>query len=197
MWSWTKRDSKKGPGHVIFHYHIFKNAGTTVRSILEQNFGPRFTALESEYPDDVVSNDALLRFLGYRPDIAAVSSHALRPPKPENDSFVFHDIVYLRLFWKNLDNFSMLFKHGLRSAPKRVHDARTWPTRAKGELHSFFAALKRLPFILKGKLAMARCVARTEPEIFELIACGRPGAVLSDQFEMEVTKGGTITSIQR
>ncbi len=96
MWSWIKHDSKRVRRHVILHYHIFKNAGTTVRSILEQNFGPRFASVESEHPDDVVSNEALLRFLQRRPDVTAVSSHGLRPPKPEHDSFVFLDIVYLR-----------------------------------------------------------------------------------------------------
>jgi hypothetical protein len=94
--SWMKRRSGQGVRHVILHYHIFKNAGSTVRSILEQNFGPRFASVESEHPDDVVSHDGLLRFLERQPDIAAVSSHGLRPPKPENDSFIFHDIVYLR-----------------------------------------------------------------------------------------------------
>jgi hypothetical protein len=96
VWRWIKRDRKNSRRHVILHYHIFKNAGSTVRSILEQNFGPRFASVESEHPDDSVSNDTLLRLLELRPDIAAVSSHGLRPPKPENGCFVFHDIVYFR-----------------------------------------------------------------------------------------------------
>jgi len=94
--SWVKRRSGRGVRHVIVHYHIFKNAGTTLHSILERNFGSQFAAIESEHPDDVVSNESFLRFLEDHPDIAAVSSHNLRLPKPENDSFAFYDIVYLR-----------------------------------------------------------------------------------------------------
>jgi GT2 family glycosyltransferase len=92
-------------------------------------------------------------------------------------------------FWKNIDNFSMLFKHGLLAAPKRVQGARMWGSRAKGEAHSYFAALKRLPFILKGKLLMARCAVRTDPEILALVTCGRPSSTLSSEFGLDVAKG--------
>jgi hypothetical protein len=81
---------------VILHYHIFKNAGTTLQSILERNFGSQFAAFDSKNPDALIGNDSFLRFLEEHPDIAAVSSHNLRPPKPENEAFAFHDIVYLR-----------------------------------------------------------------------------------------------------
>jgi GT2 family glycosyltransferase len=91
--------------------------------------------------------------------------------------------------WKNIDNFSMLFKHGLLVALRRVQRARIWTSQAKGEAHSYFAALKRLPFILKGKLAMARCVVRHDPEIFELIRCRQPSSALSSEFELSVAKG--------
>jgi GT2 family glycosyltransferase len=92
-------------------------------------------------------------------------------------------------FWKNIGNFSMLFKHGLLAASRRVQGARIGPSRAKGEAHSYFAALKRLPFILKAKLAMAACVVRTDQEIFELTTCGQSGSALSSEFELDVAKG--------
>ena len=47
---------------------------------------------------------------------------------------------------------------------------------------------KRLPFILKRKLAMARCVVRPDPEIFELIRCPQPSSALSGEFELSVAK---------
>jgi hypothetical protein len=79
--SWMKRRSGQGVRHVILHYHIFKNAGSTVRSILEQNFGPRFASVESEHPDDVVSHDALLRFLERQPTSVLSSEFELSVAK--------------------------------------------------------------------------------------------------------------------
>ena len=83
----------------------------------------------------------------------------------------------------------MLFKQGLLAAPRRVQRARIWPSQAKGEARSYSAALKRLPFILKGKLAMARWVVRPDPEIFELETCRQITSVLSSEFELSVAKG--------
>ena len=89
-------------------------------------------------------------------------------------------------FWKNLDSFSMLLKHGWRSAAMRIRRAQVSPSRARVEAHSFLAALKRVPSILKRKLALAPRVVRTDGEIFQLFACQwRNAEALSGQLESE------------
>jgi hypothetical protein len=81
---------------VILHYHIFKNAGTTIYSILERHFGSRLASLESGHFNSMLRNEAFLDFLQRRPKLRAVSTHHLLPPKPEHPDFVFHDVLFLR-----------------------------------------------------------------------------------------------------
>jgi hypothetical protein len=96
VFSWLKRSGTKKPRHIIVHYHIFKNAGSTIYSILERNLGERLASLESENFNSLLSNDVLLDFLKRHPKVEAVSSHHLVPPKPEHQDFVFHDVLFLR-----------------------------------------------------------------------------------------------------
>ena len=96
MFSWIKRNRREGPRHVILHYHIFKNAGSTIYSILERNFGRRLASLESGHFNSVLANEVLLDFLEKHPRVQAVSSHHLVPPKPVHPDFVFYDILFLR-----------------------------------------------------------------------------------------------------
>ena len=95
MWHWARLSAQK-PRHIILHYHIFKNAGTTIYSILQRNFGKRLAPLESKHFNSTLANEALIAFLQKHPKIKAVSSHHLVPPKPVDPSFVFHDILFLR-----------------------------------------------------------------------------------------------------
>jgi hypothetical protein len=91
-----RRKTEGSRRHVIIHYHFFKNAGTTVESILENNFRNRFARLDSDDYNSTLPNDALLDFLTTHSDVVAVSSHHLRPPKPVDDGFIFHDMLFLR-----------------------------------------------------------------------------------------------------
>ena len=91
-----RRKTEASRRDVILHYHFFKNAGSTVESILENNFRNRFARLDSDDYNATLPNDALLDFLTTRPEVVAVSSHHLRPPKPLDDGFIFHDILFLR-----------------------------------------------------------------------------------------------------
>ena len=84
------------PRPVILHYHIFKNAGTTLDHILERNFDRRFARLDGDDRDAVVGNEALVAFLAARPDVAAISSHHIRPPLPVDGRFAFRDILFVR-----------------------------------------------------------------------------------------------------
>jgi hypothetical protein len=95
MWTWREAN-KQGKRHIILHYHLFKNAGTTIYFILKRNFGKRVSSLESGRHNTALSNGVLIDFLAKHPKVQAVTSHHLWPPKPEHEQFVFHDILFLR-----------------------------------------------------------------------------------------------------
>lgn len=81
---------------VLVHYHIFKNAGSTIDFALQQSFGENFAFPHGNNFNAVLSNTQLLDFLASNPHIRAISSHHLRLPKPEAGDFAFHEIVILR-----------------------------------------------------------------------------------------------------
>lgn len=64
---------------VIVHYHIFKNAGTSVDWALENCFGKLWDTFEGQHAHDVMQSEKLLEFLEQNPKVRAVSSHLLRP----------------------------------------------------------------------------------------------------------------------
>jgi hypothetical protein len=96
VFPWIKRNGKAKLRHVILHYHIFKNAGSTIYSILERNFGNRLASLDSGHFNSTLPNQVLLDFIKRHPRVQAVTSHHLLPPKPAHEDFVFHDILFLR-----------------------------------------------------------------------------------------------------
>jgi hypothetical protein len=67
---------------VLIHYHIFKNAGTSIDDSLQRSFGDRWAAFEGSHATDVMDAARLSKFLTETPHIVAVSSHLARPPLP-------------------------------------------------------------------------------------------------------------------
>jgi Sulfotransferase family len=67
---------------VLVHYHIFKNAGTSVRSVLKESFGSASGSIEGAHAHDTQTVEDLRRFLQDNPHVKAVSSHLVRPPLP-------------------------------------------------------------------------------------------------------------------
>lgn len=81
---------------VILHYHILKNAGSTVEELLDRSFGDRFARLDSAERNHIVSTEALLDFVRANPSLTAISSHQIRHPLPEVPGILFFDICFLR-----------------------------------------------------------------------------------------------------
>jgi hypothetical protein len=81
---------------VILHYHIFKNAGSTIEDILDHSFGERFARLDTRAGEGLISNPDLVRFFDGRPNLRAFSSHQIRHPLPEAAGYLFFDICFLR-----------------------------------------------------------------------------------------------------
>ena len=81
---------------VIVHYHIFKNGGSTVASILEREFRHGYATVHG--PDDVLVLDEshLAGFVADHAGVQAISSHHIRYPKPVLPNTVIFDWCFLR-----------------------------------------------------------------------------------------------------
>lgn len=81
---------------VIVHYHIFKNAGSTIESILAREFPGRFASLHGPTRDIVLNGGHLAEFLEKNPVISALTSHHLCYPKPAIPDTMLFDCCFLR-----------------------------------------------------------------------------------------------------
>lgn len=66
---------------VIVHHHLFKNAGTSVDYILEQNFGAGFHKREFKGQPDV-NSEQLAQLIADDPHLVAISTHSSLGPIP-------------------------------------------------------------------------------------------------------------------
>jgi hypothetical protein len=81
---------------VILHYHILKNAGTTLENILDRNFGERLARLDTEHRDGRIEQADILEYLKAHPRIEALSSHQIHYPVPQAPGYLFFDWCFLR-----------------------------------------------------------------------------------------------------
>ncbi len=80
---------------IVAHYHLFKNAGTSVDVILEQNFGSAWSKIE--FPKiNQQSNSHLVQNWLEQQNISAFSSHTALFPLPSLDNTLVLPIVFLR-----------------------------------------------------------------------------------------------------
>ena len=77
----------------LVHYHIFKNAGSSVDASLRRSFGERWGSFEGQHAHDIQSAEQLRRFMLANPGYRAISSHLARPPLPFDDSL---PVVFIR-----------------------------------------------------------------------------------------------------
>lgn len=84
------------PKIIIAHYHLFKNAGTSVDQVLEQNFGTAWQKIEFEKIKKQ-SNSRLVRdWLLKHQSLSAFSSHTAMFPLPKINNISLIPIVFLR-----------------------------------------------------------------------------------------------------
>jgi hypothetical protein len=83
---------------VCVHFHIFKNAGSTIDWTLKKNFGSDHITMDDQAksPDEIFEWDRVMRFLKQYPEVKAFSSHIIRFPLPENDLYDFLPMVFIR-----------------------------------------------------------------------------------------------------
>jgi hypothetical protein len=70
---------------LIIHYHIFKNAGTSLDVMLRNNFGDRWAEAEFDEakPSEYTNSARVTEFLRERPDLVTLSSHTAQLPLPQ------------------------------------------------------------------------------------------------------------------
>lgn len=81
--------------NIVVHYHIFKNAGTSVDHLLRKNFGEKWQTFDGDSPGHIITTEELEKTIASSPDKLAFSSHQIVPPLPEVDGEVY-PIVFLR-----------------------------------------------------------------------------------------------------
>jgi len=67
--------------HVAIHYHLFKNAGSSIDKILENGFGANWISFDPK-PDRLLSAQDLIAVIDAHPAASAFSSHLIVPPAP-------------------------------------------------------------------------------------------------------------------
>lgn len=81
---------------VIVHYHIFKNAGSTIDHILEKNFKDAWVTFDGEQAHSRIQPQEMESFIRNHPDVVAVSSHNAVLPVPEMPDIAIAPIFFLR-----------------------------------------------------------------------------------------------------
>lgn len=100
------RAESTGPGRkVILHYHLFKNAGSSIDHILRENFGERLWRSE-EFSGPTTNIPLVLsgrsnfrqveEWLAQHPEVIALSSHTAAMPLPDLPATHVFPIVMLR-----------------------------------------------------------------------------------------------------
>jgi hypothetical protein len=82
---------------ILLHFHIFKNAGTTLDAALQKNLGPAWLQLEGDDPNDRMDWKTALKHITAHAEARAVSSHTLRyPPPAVSGDIKFIPLILLR-----------------------------------------------------------------------------------------------------
>ena len=81
--------------NIIVHYHLFKNAGSSVDQLLKKNFQEKWSAFDGSTPGSVITTRELEDRINSEPDSIAFSSHQIVPPLPQIEANVY-PIVFIR-----------------------------------------------------------------------------------------------------
>lgn len=82
---------------VIVHYHLFKNAGTSIDRALKAYCDDRWTLIEADHGDRQLTTEAVRALIDSRPELLAISSHTA-PIEPHliGEDLNVIPIVFLR-----------------------------------------------------------------------------------------------------
>ncbi len=100
----------RGSRKVVIHYHVFKNAGTSIDRLLVELLGSSW--FEFDTGIQPLRPDFAARLLNDRPQVEALSSHLLRPPAPEGFS-----VFPIALVRHPLDRAYSCYSYSRRTEP--------------------------------------------------------------------------------
>lgn len=81
---------------VLVHYHLFKNAGSSIDNCLKSSFKERWHAFDPESRNGIYTANEMLSIIDSQPNATAFSSHCIVPPIVDRESLKIHPIVVLR-----------------------------------------------------------------------------------------------------
>jgi hypothetical protein len=124
--------------HVLIHYHVFKNAGTTLERMLHRSFGKEGWS-QYEPGDDFQRTEEdlhpVVTHLAENPNLKALSSHRLKYPTIRDPQIAFHDLIFLR---DPIDRLVSIYRY-LQLVPTSAGDLADLPL--DGGLRDFIEAL--------------------------------------------------------
>lgn len=82
--------------HLVVHYHVFKNAGSTFDTMLERQFPGRWGHFDKQNAASYITPSELAGFIAARPELAALSSHQAVLPAPEIEGVSITPVMFLR-----------------------------------------------------------------------------------------------------
>lgn len=89
-------ESQPESRHVLLHYHVFKNAGTSVDAILKDCFGDGFMAVDGPVPEFFINQTEVNVMIRNRAQVKALSSHQIRLPLPNDRRIEYLPIIFIR-----------------------------------------------------------------------------------------------------
>ncbi len=81
---------------ILFHHHLFKNAGTTVDACLERSFGGQFVTFDSAVAWHTYSANDVAARIREEPSAQAFSSHQVALLPPAIDGIEVDRLIFLR-----------------------------------------------------------------------------------------------------
>lgn len=81
---------------VILHYHIFKNAGSSVDAMLQKCFPDSWTNYDGPVPEFFINQTEMEVIARNRSQLKAISSHQIRLPVPQSEFVDFLPIIFIR-----------------------------------------------------------------------------------------------------
>ena len=68
--------------NIILHYHLFKNAGSSIDKILENSFEEKWRSYDNSNPSQILTTTTITALIDNLSEITAWSSHQIVPPIP-------------------------------------------------------------------------------------------------------------------
>ena len=92
---------------ILLHFHIFKNAGSTLDAALEKNLGDAWMPVEGDDTEHHMDWRQALKFIKAHPGVRALSSHTLRYPPPARSAGI--KILPLLLIRHPIDRLASIY----------------------------------------------------------------------------------------